>query len=1485
MQNIWKFVRRRLAQVVTLMALVGLIQGVGHAQTLAVSPGLSSVVAGDPASLVASSTTVPSPATYVGPASGLVPFKAGFFGTASDKNGNLYISEPLGNIVRVIASGLGPIPVLPSVPTPQAGYVYTVAGLGVNSSGTVVTALPTSCTSVAIDVGGDGCLATQATFKNGEAYGLALDSKGNLYISDPLAGIIRVVYGGTGNIPGLPGLTSSNAGYIYAVAGTYGAATTAASADGVLAIGATIDEAGYIAVDGNGSLYFYDISKKVLRAVANGPLPNNQTPTTGAVYTIVGSTGTVTDGVSASMSKINTADAIAVDSSGNIYIADTGVSKLRVVYVGGSVPGLTALTPGYIYAVAGGGSTAPLFFTPALASSVQIKPVGVAVDSAGELYIADSQNKRVMRVDLSGNLTVVYGKATDVQSYTCVSGVDTAIDGCATNANTFNGTATSFTPAGLAVDPQGNLYVVDSGLLVLHGSNVSTSSLYFTPATTQPVILYNTASPDPTGHNATDLKITGFSASSSFTVTPLSGTPPAGISADCSSAPITLAPGESCEAQISYTAGSSTATGILTVTSNSTNGVDGTTTIQLTGESEADAAKGQAKLLWSGTLPANSVAAGQQENFTFQLSCSPTCPSTGPFPTGTLTLYSGSTQIGSAQPVNMTSGGATLFTFGPLLLPTGSNLVYAVYGGDNNFVPSRSPQAAVVVNGTASTTTLPQFTAPAATGSTVSLSAIVSLANGATPPTGESAPTGNVIFKTGSTVLCTASVGASCTFTASTAAGTYPITAIYSGDNYFNTSTSTTQTLTVSAPVTTATAVSASSIAPAAGAPVTLTATVSATSGTAAPTGSVTFSINGSAQSPLMLTPASANTATAQLIVSNLVKGPNTITASYGGSTDGLFQTSQTITSTTVTVGLPATTTTVTALPASITYGQPVTLSVSVAAQVGNTVPTGNVTFTVGSTNLGTATLTGGTATLTTTATSVLPGGAGTISDTVTATYSDPTIAFASSTGTTSVSVTPLTTNTALSYSPLSPASGQTVTLVATVSAGSGNPTPNGGTVTFYNNGTQISTAALISGIAQLPTTFSSPGTEAITATFAGGGGFAGSSTSTATSIVVSAAPTATGTTLMASTTAASTGQSVTFTALVTATGTGTGTPGGLVTFQAGTSPLGTGQLDATGKATLTTSFMNAGPYAVEAIYQGNNSYNGSTSSSVTVTVAKALTASTITLTASSTAVAQGQNVTFTATVGPNSPITPTGTVSFMSGSTTLGAGTLAGGIATYSTAALAPGNYSVTAVYPGDANFSGSNSNAVALAVATPTPSFTLSATPTNLTLTSGQTGAAIITLVPTYGYTGTVALSCGTLPPNVTCSFSPASLTADGKNDTVQSTLTITTTGAATATASVAHPYGAGRNGSMRSLAFLFVPSGLLLWGVASRRKRFAWTLPLLMLGLLTAGLVGISGCGGGNGGSSMNAATGTSQITVTAAGSAGSQMQTVNLNITIQ
>ena len=156
------------------------------------------------------------------------------------------------------------------------------------------------------------------------------------------------------------------------------------------------------------------------------------------------------------------------------------------------------------------------------------------------------------------------------------------------------------------------------------------------------------------------------------------------------------------------------------------------------------------------------------------------------------------------------------------------------------------------------------------------------------------------------------------------------------------------------------------------------------------------------------------------------------------------------------------------------------------------------------------------------------------------------------------------------------------------------------------------------------------------------------------------------------------------------------------MTFYDGSTPLGTGTLAVVGGsdvATLSISSLAVGTYAtLHADYAGDSSFNTSTSSNLSQTINKANTSTS--LAADVNPAVFGQYVTFTATVAASSPGsgTPTGTVTFYDGSTSLGTGTLAvvGGqnVATLSTSALAVGTHAtVHAVYAGDANFNTSTS------------------------------------------------------------------------------------------------------------------------------------------------------------------------------------------------
>src|SRR5207244_1906407 len=122
-------------------------------------------------------------------------------------------------------------------------------------------------------------------------------------------------------------------------------------------------------------------------------------------------------------------------------------------------------------------------------------------------------------------------------------------------------------------------------------------------------------------------------------------------------------------------------------------------------------------------------------------------------------------------------------------------------------------------------------------------------------------------------------------------------------------------------------------------------------------------------------------------------------------------------------------------------------------------------------------------------------------------------------------------------------------------------------------------------------------------------------------------------------------------------------------------------------------SALGVGTHSITASYSGDSNFNGSTSAVLTQTVNKANTTTTVASSANPSVF--GQSVTFTATVAVVSPGagSPSGSVTFLDGATTLGTGTLSGGTATFATSALAVGSHSITASYGGDTNFNTSTS------------------------------------------------------------------------------------------------------------------------------------------------------------------------------------------------
>jgi hypothetical protein len=249
----------------------------------------------------------------------------------------------------------------------------------------------------------------------------------------------------------------------------------------------------------------------------------------------------------------------------------------------------------------------------------------------------------------------------------------------------------------------------------------------------------------------------------------------------------------------------------------------------------------------------------------------------------------------------------------------------------------------------------------------------------------------------------------------------------------------------------------------------------------------------------------------------------------------------------------------------------------------------------------------------------------------------------------------------------------------------------------------------------------------------------------------------------------------VTFTARVTSTSGGV--PTGSVTFKNPGKTLGTGTL-VNGIATFATSSLLIGTHSITATYEGDDSWNPSTSAALQQTVDTRETTTSLSDTPNPSTL--GQTVTFTAQVTSKASRIPTGSVTFKNGNKTLGSGTLSKGVATFTTASLPMGTHSITASYDGGGKWDPSTSTTLVQTVGKRETATSLSATPNPSALGETVTFVARITSTSTGVPTGSVVfkirnktLGSGTLSQGVatfttsSLSIGPHSITASYEGD----------------------------------------------------------------------------------------------------------------------
>jgi trimeric autotransporter adhesin len=674
---------------------------------------------------------------------------------------------------------------------------------------------------------GDGATAVGAEIQ--EPTGVAIDSSGNLYVADTSNNLIRKVDATTGNISTVAGngtpqchpSTETNCG------------------DGGAATLANFTHPSDVFVDAAGTIYIADAGDNVIRAVnttaATIKVANVSIPA-GAIQTIGGedfnlSPGYGGDGGQATLAAFNNPSGLFVDSSGNIYIADTGNNVIRKITPGGTISTVAGTCPSFpctgSYSGDGG----------AAIDAHLNNPAGVFVDAVGNIYIVDGgtpagSNNVIREVNASTlKISTIAGNGTK-----CSVGTNCGDGGLATAAQLSS-------PWGAFVDYAGNLFISDQQDQAIRVVNMTTSSETLAGVTIGPGEINSLIGYGPI--NAGVLSNPGFTGDGGAATSALVHGP-MGIRADSSGnlyfvdhfnwrirkvasvvgTKPTATPSPSSLSFSSTEVGETSAAKTVVITNSanlsSLNYVISFTGTNPTDFSESDTCSGKvaagktctldvmfkpsavgsrsANLLISDSLAGTSQTvpltgtSGQgttsttvkssatSSSFGQSVTFTATVVPDGGTPTGSVTFKDGTTSLGSA--VTISSAGVA--TFASSTLSVGTHTITAVYGGDSNFTGSTSSAVSQVVSQATTTTTLKSSANPSDAGQSVTFTATVA-------PTTSGTPTGTVTFEDAGKALgsaVTIKSGVATFATATLATGTDSITAVYSGDANFKGSTS-----------------------------------------------------------------------------------------------------------------------------------------------------------------------------------------------------------------------------------------------------------------------------------------------------------------------------------------------------------------------------------------------------------------------------------------------------------------------------------------------------------------------------------------------------------------------------------------------------------------------------------------------------------------------------------------------------------------------
>ncbi|MFN2975718.1 Ig-like domain repeat protein [Terriglobus aquaticus] len=1114
--------------------------------------------------------------------------------------------------------------------------------------------------------------------------GVAIDALGNLYISDYLNYRIRKV---TANAAG----TLDASSIITTVAGNGNPGFTG---DGGPATSASIASPTGLAIDGAGNLYFADTNNDVIRKI----------DTAGTITTVVGqarSAGYTGDGGSPTMATLDHPEGVAIDLQGNLLIADTHNNVIRIVTLEAASPTISTLQtsqlnlPSQIAVRPDGsllvsntgsnqilsvqsGATATVIAGSGVrgyagdggaATAAQLnQPVGVAIDPAGNIYIADQGNNR-LRVVSSTNQQISTAAGTGSESFAgdCSTDQTPAPNLCGPQTNaSFNG------PWSVQFSPGGDLYLSDpfhNRIRRFSGSNVlaryaTIRNLKISPPQTITVRNVGNAQLSLTAPTCTDTKI--------------DGAPP--VCAYPASAPATLAPNDGLSIPVDYTPNVPgpfpySGTGSMQINVASATPVLSPPVIN---------AQAQVLDVNPTTTTLTSASNPGLVNTPIHFVATVSNNNAGAF-SGNVTFTVDNATICSSVALNGVTAACDI-TFTSL----GHHSVVATYSGDAQDADSTSAPVDQVIK-----LSLDSHSAVVPSPNPQVVTNAVQFTFTAVAPNGSPAPTGTVTFSEGGTDLITVALssGVATYSTTTLSVGTHTVVASYSGDStYMPYQSTATETITTAS---TTTLLSTSATPVYSGQSVTFTAVVNPTITTTL-TGTVTFMDGATVLAssvPLNAQNQAAFTTTA------LSTGSHTIRAVYSGDVNNATSSSVPLSEQ---VDLIGTSTTLLSSANPLQAGAVLHLSAQVTIAAGmpaNGPIAGSVLFRDGTAVLSTVQVDGnGSATLDVSALSVG-------SHLLTATYSG-SAQYAQSSGTLTQTVQQTgTTTVGAAQTPVALA-GLPVTLTATVTSTTGTPT---GTVTFQDGGTTIGSSPLNAQGRTSYTTSNLPaGTHTITAVYQGDSNYTPSTSNPFSQQINKAAPQLT---LSGPASAVNVTTSATYTVGLTTPGA---TPTGTLTLYDGTNAIGSQPISAAGTFTFATSSLTVGQHSITVSYNGDLNTQSAVSNAALTTVQ--LAPSTAVLVTSQSPAIVGSSITLTATV---TSVTPnvTGSVQIQDGNQILGSVPLANGVAVFNTSTLPFGVHTLSAIYSGDANHATATSTSLRQAViyqavlavtAAPNPAYT---------------------------------------------------------------------------------------------------------------------------------------------------------------------------------